>query len=374
MSGDKPSVLVIGGGAAGMSVALHLAWQGATVQVLEAGILGGGCSQLGGGWVAAQGRRNISQLSFALDSIGYYPQMLERIGVDAGLRPVGSLLLLETEEQVAQRRQFLADQMRLPGYDGFTFLDAKQLRALEPVLRSPHILAGTWRAGDITVDPPALMEALRKGLAEAGVRVAEGARVEGLSRSASGWTARTTVGDFSADAVVDAAGPGTAAIARLAGLELPLELITGQILRTAPQPFYVKALVVAAHNHHLPDCPARDLRQAHDGRLWIGTVNHPGRTDTAVTRADTDLIRKHMGRLFPELSDIVFERGYCGTRPLAADGLPTYGAAGDGLYIAAPMSGIAEAAVAGRTMAELILSGASAGLPEAFSPRRFGTA
>ena len=77
-----------------------------------------------------------------------------------------------------------------------------------------------------------------------------------------------------------------------------------------------------------------------------------------------------MSRIFPALAGIPFDRGYAGTRTIPADGLPVYGRAEEGLYFAVPMSGIAEAAAAGRTMAELIVDGKSPGLPEAFSPLR----
>jgi sarcosine oxidase subunit beta len=363
--------VVVGGGAIGMSIALHLAWQGAEVELLDAGALGGGCSQLGGGWVAAQGRRNLAQLGFALDSIGYYPELLDRIGTDAGFRVSGSLLLLETPEQIADRRAFLADQMRLPGYDGFAFLDPAQLAELEPAIASPRILGGTWRAADCMIDPPALCAGLAAAVRQAGIAVAEGARVDSLTRSGAHWRVASTLGDHAGDTVVLAAGPQTAPLAATAGLTLPLGLISGQIMTTDPQPPMVRTLIVVAHNAAIPGCPARDLRQGADGRIWVGTVNHHGSGDAQVRREDTDRIRHEMTALFPMLAGLRLDRGYAGTRPLAADGLPCYGAAGDGLFVAAPMSGIAEAAAAGRSMAELVLTGACVALPPAFSPLRF---
>jgi glycine/D-amino acid oxidase-like deaminating enzyme len=368
-----PSVIVIGGGVIGMSIALHLKWQGARVHLIERSTLGSGVSQGGGGWVAAQGRRNIHQLAFALDSIAQYPQMLERIGGDAGFAECGSLLLLETDDHIAARRDVLADQMQLPGYDGFDILTPADLQKLEPAIRSPHIIAASYRARDCQVDPPALMDAMAAAVRRDGITTAEGATVEGLARTAAGWTVSTTLGDFSSDVVVNAAGYGAPSISAMVGRPLEVNYISGQIMRSPPRPFYVRALIVAAHNHHIPNCPARDLRQGADGRIWIGTVNHTNTgVEPVVSRADTDLVRAQMSRLFPELADLPLERGYAGKRPLAADGLPLYGAQGDGMYIAAPMSGIAEAAAAGRTMAELITTGASPGLPEAFSPQRLG--
>jgi glycine/D-amino acid oxidase-like deaminating enzyme len=100
-------------------------------------------------------------------------------------------------------------------------------------------------------------------------------------------------------------------------------------------------------------------------------VNHHGSADAAVRRADTDAIRAAMSRIFPELADVTFDRGYAGTRALPSDGLPVYGRVGtEPFYVAVPMSGIAEAAAAGRTMADLIVDGHCPTLPVAFSPNR----
>jgi sarcosine oxidase, subunit beta len=365
-----PSVIVLGGGAIGMSVALHLHWRGAKVRLLERGALGAGVSQLGGGWVAAQGRRNPAQLAFALESIAHYPHFLDRVGARAGLRESGSFLLLETEAQVAQRRAFLADQMQVPGYDGFTFLSPAELTKLEPAIRSPHIICGTYRDRDCSIDPPALVAALAGALRREGLAV-EGAPVEGLRRTATGWEASTPVGDFGADVVVNAAGAWARPLSAMVGMDLPLGPISGQIMTTPPRAPYVRSLIVVAHNPDLPGCPPRDLRQGADGRLWVGTVNHHGSADAAVRRADTDAIRAAMSRIFPELADVTFDRGYAGTRALPSDGLPVYGRVGtEPFYVAVPMSGIAEAAAAGRTMADLIIDGHCPTLPAAFSPDR----
>jgi sarcosine oxidase subunit beta len=369
----RPSVLVAGGGAIGMAIALHLQWRGVAVRVVERGALGGGVSRLGGGWVAAQGRRQPAQLAFALDSIASYPEFLGRAGVSCGFRQSGSLLLLETDAQLADRRAFLAEQMTLPGYDGFAFLSPAELHELEPMIRSPHVLCGTWRARDCTLDPPALAAGLAAAVRREGIAVAEGAAIETIARDGEGWRITTTIGDFTADAVVNAAGAGAAELAARAGFDLPLSPVSGQIMTTAPQPRMLGTLVVAAHNPALPDCPPRDLRQGADRRLWIGTVNHHGSPDAAVRRVDTDRIRAAMTRLFPDLAAIPFEAGHAGTRATAADGLSVYGRMGaSSFHVAVPLSGIAEAAAAGRHMADLVLDGASAALPPAFAPDRPG--
>jgi glycine oxidase len=210
------------------------------------------------------------------------------------------------------------------------------------------------------------LDAAGAGVAETG----QGHR-HTIRRVGEGWEVTTPVGDFAADVIVNATWHGAKAISALAGMDLPLAPISGQIMTTPPQAPYVRSLIVVSHNPEIPDCPPRDLRQGADGRLWVGTVNHHGSGDAAVRRADTDAIRKAMTRVFPELADVPFARGWAGTRALPSDGLPVYGRVGaEPFYVAVPMSGIAEAAAAGRTMADLIVDGACPALPAAFSPDR----
>jgi len=132
-------------------------------------------------------RRNLAQLRFALDRIGSYPALLDRIGTDAGFAEAGSLLLMETEDRVVSRRAFLADPMQLPCYDGFVLLDAVELADLEPFITSPRIIAASYRARDCMIDPPALCAGLASGVRREGVAVAEGARAEQLARTGRSW-------------------------------------------------------------------------------------------------------------------------------------------------------------------------------------------
>ena len=77
-----------------------------------------------------------------------------------GFAEAGSLLLMETEDQVVSRRASLADQMQLPCYDGFVFLDAVELADMEPIITSPRIIAASYRARDCMIDPTALYAGL----------------------------------------------------------------------------------------------------------------------------------------------------------------------------------------------------------------------
>jgi sarcosine oxidase subunit beta len=369
----RADVLVIGAGLIGSSIALHLRWRGLSVRVLERDRVADGTSARGGGWVAAQSRPPGPHLALALASIAYYPELLDRIGDDCGYLRCGSLVLLEDEEQVRQRRAFVAEQSQLATYDPPVFLDREQLRSLEPAV-SDAVFAATYREADGQVDPPRMVRALVAAAKRAGVDVHLGARVTHIDRDGAGWRARTTIGDFSGDVVVNAAGPWASSIARMVDAEIPVDPVAGQMMATPPQEHFVRCVIGAYKDQRRSNSvPARDVRQAWDGRIWVGTTMRPGSWDATVTREDTTLILSSLEALFPGLRGAVIEEAWAGVRPNPRDGLPIYGKLDDvpGHFVAVPMAGICESAIAGKAMAELITTGASATPLDAFSPRRF---
>lgn len=372
MSAPRTDAIVIGAGFIGSSVAAHLRWRGLSVRLLERDRIGDGTSTRGGGWVAAQGRHPNSHLELALASLAYWPAFLERLGDDCGYRRCGSLVLFETEQQLEQRRLFLAEQLKVPGYDGFEFLDGRQVRDLEPQI-SEHVIGASYRMGDGQVDPQRLLQGIVGAARRDGVQVHQGAGVTAIERDGSGWLVRTPIGEFAADIVVNAAGVWSPKVGELLGAELPVMPIAGQMLTTAPRAPFVTAVVAVMIDTRRTTKPACDLRQGYDGRVWLGTTNRPGSADTSVLEADTRTIRTGIERIFPALTDVVIEQAWAGIRPVPADLLPIYGAVPGvpGQYVAVPLAGICETPVAGRSVAELITTGSSAAPLAAFSPARF---
>lgn len=373
MTIPRADVLVIGAGLIGSSIALHLRWRGLAVRVLERDRVADGTSARGGGWVAAQSRTPGPHLALALASIAYYPELLDRIGDDCGYLRSGSLVLLEDEAQLEQRRAFVAEQCRLAAYDGPLFLDHAELRSLEPAV-SENVFGATYRQGDGQVDPPRMVRALVAAAKRAGVEVHLGARVTGMHRDGAGWLVGTTIGDFRGELVVNAAGPWAGELARMVGAELPVDPVAGQMMATAPRKPFVRCVIgVFKDQRRASSVPARDIRQAWDGRVWLGTTMRPGSWDATVTREDTATILAGLEPLFPGIAGAVIEEAWAGVRPNPRDGLPIYGELRGvpGHYAAVPMAGICESAIAGKAMAELIATGSSATPLEAFTPRRF---
>lgn len=369
----RSDVLVIGGGLIGSSVALHLRWRGLTVRLLERDRLGDGTSARGGGWVAAQSRPPGPHLALALASLAHFPELLDRLGDDCGYLQSGSLVVLEDEEQVGLRRAFVEQQCADPAYDGVEFLDAKALRELEPAI-SERAHGATFRAADGQIDPPRLLRALVAAGKRDGVSTHFGAGVTALTRRAETWEAETPVGTFAAQTVVNAAGVWSPQIAEMVGTHLPVSAVSGQMMVTAPRERYVNSAIgVFTQGRRDRDSIVRDIRQAWDGRVWLGTSIHPDSWSTAVSLSDTTGIRAGLRPLFPEIADAVLEEAWAGVRPNPVDRLPIVGPQSGipDYHVAVPMAGICESAAIGKAVADLIATGSTRVPVGGLSPDRF---
>ena len=369
----RSDVLVVGAGLIGTSTALHLRWRGLTVRVLERDRLGDGTSARGGGWVAAQSRPAGPHLALALASIAYFPELLDRIGDDCGYLRCGSLVVLESDEQLALRRAFVEQQRANPSYDGVEFLDARALHDLEPAI-SDRAHSATYRAADGQIDPPRLLRGLVTAGKRAGVSFHFGAGVTAVDRRGSGWVAQTPVGAFAADVLVNAAGVWSPRLAEMVGTTLPVSPVAGQMMMTAPRERFVNtAIGVFTQGRRDSDSVVRDIRQGWDGRVWLGTTIHPDSWSADVSEVDTKGIRAGLEPLFPGIAGAVIEEAWAGVRPNPVDRLPILGAQEGvpGYYVGVPMAGICESAATGKALAELISAGTT-GVPIAgLSPDRF---
>lgn len=364
--------VVVGGGLIGLSTALHLRWRGQSVRVLERGRIGDGTSSRASGWVCAQLRSPNELLALVLASLAYFPEFLRRVGDDCGYEVCGSLVVFDSEEQLEQRRMLDADQRQVNAYSGAEFLDGRGARELEPAL-ADHITGAAHFADDAHVDPRRLLDAMTHAARRDGVLIHEGASVETTVRD-GGWRVATTLGTFNAGRIVNASGAWAPAVAKLAGHELPVIPVAGQLLVTEPRPGLVRGCVVSQPDPRFTGRSACGVQPARDGRLWLGTTYRGGTFDTTITADDTRIILAGAQSIFPSLRDVLVEQAWAGVRPVPADLLPIYGAVAgtDEYHVAVPVAGLAESAVAGHLVAGLALDGRS-DVPgaAAFSPQRF---
>jgi D-amino-acid dehydrogenase len=411
-------VAIVGGGVAGLAAAYFLRRGGAEVAVLESNRVGSAASAGNAGWLspaqagplpepglAAYGVRSLVQrdspLYFApshlprmvtwlvrfalhcnardyrrgaeaLARLGRrtfeLTELLQRDGVEFEVQRSGGLVAAERREAAEAFLRGL-EPLRALGYRiPERVMDGAPVRELEPML-SEDVSAGLLIEEHWHVHPPTLTRALAARLRDMGVAIEEGAEVFGLEGSDGRVRGvRSAAGDFGADAVVLAAGAWTPALARQAGLRVPVEAGKGYSFELRVDRPLARPLLLV--EPHVGCTPFGDrLRVA-------GTMEFSG-VNARIDRRRIDGIVRGAARLLPAVGSAAIEHPWGGMRPIAPDGLPIVDRAPRhaNLYLATAYSmlGMTLAAPAGEALARLILTGRRPPELEPFGADRFAS-
>ncbi len=103
-----------------------------------------------------------------------------------------------------------------------------------PQLRSDDIVGGSFCATDGFVDPYSAMIGFMTAATDHGAKLWKHTEVTGIEHNGSAWEISTTRDKVSAEKVVNAAGAWAAAIAKMVGLDLPVEPLRRMLVPTEP--------------------------------------------------------------------------------------------------------------------------------------------
>lgn len=225
---ERASVVIVGGGVVGTSIAFHLAEAGVEdVLLLEQGELGAGSTAKGAGGVRAMFSDELN-VRIALRSLGAWGAFGARPGWEIDLRQVGYLFLLSAPEDVAEFERGVEMQNRL-GVPS-RMVSADEAHALSPLAGMDGVLAGAFcpLAGHAT--PGGAVQGYASAARASGARIETHRQVTAFHEG----TVVTAAGDIAAQCVVCAAGPWSAEIGALAGVPLPVRPERRRIAYTGP--------------------------------------------------------------------------------------------------------------------------------------------
>jgi len=227
----KADVLVLGGGGAGCSAALHLARRGASVVLLERGLVGGQASGVNHGGVRQQGRHP-AEIPLARRSRALWARMRELCGTDAEFDPCGHLKLARSEAEEADllRWNAMAAEHGLPT----TMLGRNAIRAQHPYF-SDAVVAGSLLAEDGSANPRLLVPALARAAREAGATLLENHEVTAFE---AGFRVEATGCVFEAPVLLNCAGFWGGKVAEAFGEPVPVYPLSPNMLVTEPLPFF----------------------------------------------------------------------------------------------------------------------------------------
>src|SRR5258705_2476280 len=199
------SVVIVGGGVVGCSIAYHLAKRGQRdVVVLERETVGSGTTSKAAGGIRSQFPTE-TEIRFSLEAIGVFERFAEEFGVDIGYRKIGYLFLISDQDDLRGFRERMALQRRLGG--DMREITPAQAKAIVPALRVDDPISAVAGPTDAMAGPAEVTNGFARRARELGARIAEGVDVTAITVERGRATAVVTSdGTISTPLVINAAG------------------------------------------------------------------------------------------------------------------------------------------------------------------------
>jgi sarcosine oxidase subunit beta len=367
----RAEVIIIGGGIIGASVAYYLARKGVRdVLLLERGMLGQGSTSKCVGGIRTQFSTEIN-IRFSLLSMELFRRFRAELGVDPEYRQVGYLLLTASSERwrVLERTAALLERMKV----AVAILDPGQIRAHWPFLRVDDLLGGSFTPGDGYAGPYEVLQGYVRAARRMGVLIREGVAVTGIRLSGGKIDAvDTSTGEqVKTGVVVNAAGPYAAAVAALAGLDLPVRPLRRQVFFTDPCQCLPASFPMVVDLD-----PGWYMRREGEGLLLAGPQDSESSYNESVDLGGREWAAERSLHRVPVLEQARLARGWAGLYEISPDNHAVIGPFPEveGFICAAGFSGhgFMHSPAAGFVVAEVIADGRATSLDiHLLRPQRF---
>jgi len=378
------TILIVGGGVIGSSIAFHLRRDGYAGRVVvverdptyaraSSFLAMGGIRQQFSSAVNIQlaqyGTRFYAEFDRALRVPGHRPR--------ANFRQRGYLFLVN--DAMAERFDARVERQRRLGAH-VERLTLEQLRARVPGVRLDDIRFGVFGPDDGYGEPREILAGFRAAAAAAGAEYVTAEVVDLIRRSGRVEAVVLDSGErMPGVAVVNAAGPFAARLGTMAGVELPVQPVRQHLFRCAlpvrwPYRFPVVIDPTGVHWRH--DDPATE---SEPDRLVVARTKldePPGENfDCDVSRWETDF-KPPLVRRVPGLEPLELIEGWAGLYAMTPDHNPLLGEhpAAPGFFLANGFSGhgLMIAPAVGKVLSELLRTGRADTIDiRCFDPGRF---
>lgn len=381
----QAKVVIIGGGAVGVSTLYHLAKAG----VIDTLLIEKNELTSGSTWHAAGNIPTYANSWGGMRAGNYawrlYKYLAEEVDYPITYRHTGAFWPAHTPERMDFFRHLVGISKGL-NYD-MAMITPSEMDQMHPYYRSgDSVIGGIYDPYEGDVDPSQLTQALAKGARDLGAQIARFAKVTDVSRRPSGeWLVRTDKGDVICDVVVNASGYYGRAVGEMVGQKLPVVTLEHQYLVTE------SVAELAANPENFPLVRDPDimfyLRRERNGFL-LGSYGHEGRPAWLDGMPEC-----FANQLYPDSVDDIAEileaalehvpllgqagvsRFVNGPIPYSPDGAPLCGPAFGlpNFYHACCFPvGITHSAAAAKTLTEWITEGETEWDMSMWDPRRFG--
>ena len=216
------SVIIVGGGVIGLSIAYHLGKRGVeNVVLLERNEISSGTSWHAAGIVGPL-RASMNLTRLAKYATELFARLEQETGQATGYVQTGGFWLAQSQSRLTELKRIAAmaeiNQIRTQ------ILSPSQINDRYPLISTQGLCGGLWVAQDGQVNPVDLCMAYARGARQKGVRIVENAAVTEMDVDNRFIRSVTLAGGetITCDRIVNAGGCWAREIGRLAGLSLPL--------------------------------------------------------------------------------------------------------------------------------------------------------
>lgn len=244
-------VLVVGGGAVGCGIALHLARAGWETMLVERDELTAGST-----WHAA-GLLPLFNMGYATShihdySVKLYAELEAQTGLNAGFTRCGNLRMAQTQDRMDEYQLYsaIAETVNVE----HEFLTPKEIKERWPLVNIDGLKGALFHPTDGYINPADVTQAMAKGARMAGATIERKIQVNGYQWTGSEWIVTCEkmvdkggnlvpsgeVFEIRAEHVVTATGNHAQRTARLLGIKIPAIPVEHQFIVTEPDPALLK--------------------------------------------------------------------------------------------------------------------------------------
>ena len=317
-------VIVIGAGSVGTPAALSLSEAGLRTLVLdERPSVGQGSNRRAIGGLRAT-HSDAAKIRVSLRSLEVFSTWEERYGDKIEWHKGGYSFVAYRKEEEDSLKALLPFQ-KTHGLR-IDWLDRKQLLEAVPDLNPNGLIGGTLAPDDGNASPLLAIQAFYRRARSLGADFKFNEKVTGLIMAGGKVTGvRTDRGEYGAPAVINAAGPNGAEVARLSGLEIPVrpdshEAAVTEAVARFLEPMIVDIRPVAGSANYY-------FYQHDTGQIIFCITPSPPiwGQDVRETSSFLPMVAKRMIEVIPRLKNIRVRRTWRGLYPMTPDGLPIVG-------------------------------------------------
>jgi sarcosine oxidase subunit beta len=334
-------VIIIGAGIMGCSTAFQLAQRGLKVAVLEKSEVGAGSTGKSSA-IIRQHYSNELTARMALYSLRVFQNFAEQVGGEAGFTPTGFVAMAAAKDRAGLEAN-VALQRRI-GIQT-ELLSPEALREIMPGLETTDLVVAAYEPESGYADPYSTVNAYANAIRKLGVKLMLGTEVTGLRFAAGKIVGVDTPKEkFDAPLVVNCAGPWGARVAKMAGLDAPINACRVQIA------FFRRPAGYEAPHPVVADFINATYFRSETGNLTLVGLIDPSEADAIVDpdnfneRHDADFVLnvgEQLIRRYPIMEQSQSTGGYAALYAITPDWHPLIDEVptGSGFYICAGFSG-----------------------------------